>query len=53
MPKFITRLNKPHVNKLIGKANIFMIGLIKMLTSVNIAAINIANSKPSTLIPGR
>ena len=53
VPKFIAKLNKPNVKKLIGNANNLIIGLITTLTIVKIAAISMAYAKFSTLIPGR
>ena len=53
IPKFIAKLNKPNVKKLIGNANNLIMGLINTLTIVKIAAISMAYAKFSTLIPGR
>ena len=53
IPKFITRLNNPNVNKFIGNVSNLTIGFMKILIIVIIAAISIANQKLSTFKPGK
>lgn len=53
IPKFITRLNRPKVNKFIGNVRSLMIGFINIFIMVRAAATSIANQKLSTFIPGK
>lgn len=49
----MTRLNKPKDIRFIGNAMSFKSGFIKIFTTVKTKAINMANAKFSTLIPGK